>query len=82
MDQDLILEESKQKENLARKIARGGPYRVIMGDDLGCNEFGYLSARLDFLNIPILSEYNIKLFTQAEVIYYPCEPVKTYQNQT
>ena len=76
------LEEENQKESVAKQIARGGPYKVIMGDDLGCNQFAYLSARFDFLNIPILSEYKIKLFTQAEAIYYPCEPVINNPNQS
>ena len=63
-------------------MIRGGPFQVIMGDDLGCNEFAYLSARLDFLNIPILNEVNMRLFTQAEAIYYPSEPIKTIPKQT
>lgn len=42
-----------------------------MGDDMGCDQYAYLGTRLDFLNVPVLSDYNGKLFSQAEVIYYP-----------
>jgi hypothetical protein len=42
-----------------------------MGDDMGCDHFAYLGTRLDFLNLPFLGEKGAKVFSQAELIYYP-----------
>ena len=44
---------------------------MIIGDDLGCEQFGYLGARLDFLNVPFLQDIYGKFYSQAELVYYP-----------
>ena len=48
-----------------------GVRRVIIGDDLGCEQYAYLGTRLDFLNVPYLQDIHGKFYTQAELIYYP-----------
>ncbi len=48
-----------------------GIHKVIMGDDMGCDHFGYLGTRLDFLNMPFLGKRGGKVFSQMELVYYP-----------
>ena len=38
---------------------------------MGSDQFAYLGARLDFLNVPYIGDKGLKVFTQAELIYYP-----------
>ena len=51
-----------------------------MGDDMGCTQFAYLGCRLDFLNIPHLSTIGGRLFSQAELIYYPGDKIGVKNN--
>ena len=46
-------------------------HKVVLGDDMGCDRFAYLGARLDFLNIPYLEQAGVRTYSQAELIYYP-----------
>lgn len=45
--------------------------QIIIGDDLGVSRFVYCNARLDFINIPYIKEIGARIFTSAEVCYYP-----------
>ena len=49
----------------------GEPATVVLGDDLGVKHFVYTNARLDFLNIPYLSQIGARVFSSAEAAYYP-----------
>lgn len=44
---------------------------MIMGDDMGSDQFLYTGARIDYLNLPYISDKHVKFFTQGELIYYP-----------
>jgi len=44
---------------------------VIVGDDPGCHHFASLQARFDFLNLPYLEKIGARLFSSAEIVYYP-----------
>uniref|UniRef100_A0A7S3MK24 Bacterial surface antigen (D15) domain-containing protein n=1 Tax=Favella ehrenbergii TaxID=182087 RepID=A0A7S3MK24_9SPIT len=50
-----------------------GLHKVVMGDDMGADQFAYLAARLDYLNMPFFGDKGFKVFSQAELIYYPTE---------
>ena len=54
-----------------------GLHKVVMGDDMGCEQYAYLGGRLDFLNIPFIRQAGVKLFSQAELIYYPPQKKST-----
>jgi hypothetical protein len=43
----------------------------VLGDDLGVKHFVYTNARLDFLNIPYVSQIGARVFSSAEAAYYP-----------
>lgn len=58
--------KKEEKEALAR-----GLHRVILGDDMGCTRFAYLGGRLDFLDVPYLRDAGVRVYSQAELIYYP-----------
>lgn len=42
-----------------------------MGDDLGSQNYLLASARLEFLDMPIIKELNLRTFTYAELAFYP-----------
>lgn len=44
---------------------------VRIGDDLGVEKYMYLGARLDFINIPYLRDFNCRLYSAAEAVWYP-----------
>ena len=46
--------DKKAQIELKKNIAQG-KHKVIMGDDMGCDQYIYMQNRLDFLNIPYLS---------------------------
>jgi hypothetical protein len=48
-----------------------GLAEVRIGDDLGVEKYMYLGARLDFINIPYLRDFNVRLYSAAEAIWYP-----------
>ena len=65
-NEDSLAVPPKQKANECAQ--------VILGDDLGVNKFVYANARLDFLNIPFVSsKLNARVFSCAELVYYPKE---------
>jgi hypothetical protein len=51
--------------------------QIILGDDLGVSQFAYFCARLDYLNIPYVNKIGARIFSTAEVVYYPTEPEKS-----
>ena len=44
---------------------------VRIGDDLGADRYLYAGARFDFVDIPLLRDYNCRLYSAAEAIWYP-----------
>lgn len=65
---NLDSEKAKKEE---REALDRGLHRVVMGDDMGCSRFAYLGGRLDFLNVPYLADAGVRVYSQAELIYYP-----------
>lgn len=45
--------------------------KVILGDDLGSENYFMGSLRFDFVNIPYLRDWNLKTFTYGEAAVYP-----------
>lgn len=48
-----------------------GQRRVLLGDDLGVEQYAHLLGRLDFTDVPYLKKYGIKPFVFGEFIFYP-----------
>jgi len=67
------IEWSEQEKKDEEHNLQRGVHRVIMGDDLGCEQFAYFGTRLDFLNVPYLKDIYGKFYSQAELIYYPSD---------
>jgi hypothetical protein len=44
---------------------------VVLGDDLGSENYLSILARMDFCDVPVLKKYGIKPFVFGEAIYYP-----------
>ena len=51
--------------------------KIAMGDDLGSMNYMMGSARLEFLNIPLIKDLNnLRAFTYAELAFYPSLKIK------
>ena len=48
------------------------PFRkIILGDDLGSEQYLNFLGRLEFCDVPLLKNYSLKPFIFGEYIYYP-----------
>jgi hypothetical protein len=63
--------DNKQLQKEAKQMLTSGLADVRLGDDLGSDRYLYTGARFDFIDVPFLRDYNCRLYSAAELIWYP-----------
>jgi hypothetical protein len=63
--------DAKLVQKEAKQILTSGLADVRIGDDLGADRYLYTGARFDFIDVPLLRDYNCRLYSAAEAIWYP-----------
>lgn len=73
----MASEASDNEDNVIKGKKAKKQKKLTIGDDLGSQNYFLSSARLEFLNIPVLKDINgLRVFSYAEMAFYPSLKVK------
>jgi hypothetical protein len=59
-----------REEDLEEEVS-GNYERRVVGDDLGSENYGAATLRLDFIDIPYMRDIGMKTFLYGEMLLYP-----------